>query len=488
MSSAPPLQRASRAIAFAPLLLIGACTVGPDFTRPAAPDVDRYDQTQVQLPGAGDGQPLQTLIAGSPPAAQWWQAFESAPLNDTVDLALRGSPTLQAADATLAAANETLAAARGALFPQADVLASASRGNSIGVPRAGAGAIRNLYDVGAALSYSVDLFGGTRRRIEQQAALVDFQRGQVGATYLALTGNVVTAAINAASAAEELQAAQDIIAVDEHNLQLVQISEAAGKSTGTDVLAAEGQLANDRALLPPLLQDLAVARHALAVLIGRLPAEWAAPEFAFATMTLPTDLPLTLPSELVRARPDILAAEAQLHAASAAIGVATAQLYPSLTLSGSWTTSGTTSGDLFSANSDVWSIASGLAAPLFHGGTLRAEQRAAMQTFAAQLALYRQTMLQAFGQVADALSALEHDAQAMEAQQAALEASSASLELTQQSYEAGQASFLQVLVTQRIFLQARLGFARAQSQRYLDTALFYLVLGGDVAGNESAGQ
>jgi NodT family efflux transporter outer membrane factor (OMF) lipoprotein len=481
-------MRFSRAIALAIPVLVSACAVGPDFTRPSPPDVDRYDQTRVQIPTAGDGQPQQKLSAGSPPAAEWWSAFGSAPLDDTVGLALQGSPTLQAADATLAAANETLAAARGELFPQIDALGSASRGNSIGVPRAGAASIRNLYDVGAAMSYSVDLFGGTRRRIEQQAALVDFQRGQVGAAYLALTGDVVTTAISAASAAEELQATQDIIAVDEHNLQLVQISEAAGKSTGTDVLAAEGQLANDRALLPPLLQNLAVARHALAVLIGRTPAEWAPPEFTFQAMTLPTDLPLTLPSELARARPDILAAEAQLHAASAAVGVATAQLYPSLTLSGSWHTSGTTSGDLFGSNSDVWSIAAGLVAPLFHGGTLRAEQRAAVQTFAAQLALYRQTVLQAFGQVADALNALEHDAQSMEAQQAALEASRASLELTQQSYEAGQASFLQVLVTQRIFLEARLGFARAESQRFLDTALFYLVLGGDVVGNRSAGQ
>jgi len=210
------------------------------------------------------------------------------------------------------------------------------------------------------------------------------------------------------------------------------------------------------------------------------------PAFTFEDMKLPTDLPLTLPSELVRARPDILAAEAQLHAASAAIGVATAQLYPSLTLSGAWTTTGTSRSDLFSSNSDVWSIASGLTAPLFHGGTLRAEQRAAVQTFAAQLASYRQTVLVAFGQVADALKALENDAQSTEAQQAALEASRASLELTQQSYEAGQTSFLQVLVTQRLFLQARLGFARAQGERYLDTALYFLVLGGDVVAAPQA--
>jgi NodT family efflux transporter outer membrane factor (OMF) lipoprotein len=461
-------------------LALSACMVGPNFVPPAAPDVDRYEHVPVVLPSAGNGEPLQVLAAGSPPAAQWWFAFGSSPLNETVALALRDNPTLQAAEATLAAATETLAAVRGGLLPQVDAGANASRGNSGGLTRTGGGSIRNLYDVGAALDYSVDLFGGTRRRVEQQAALVDYQRGQVGAAYLALTGDVVTAAIGVASAMAELAAVQDIIAIDEHNLQLVQISESAGKSAGIDVLAAEGQLANDRALLPPLRQDLAVAQHTLALLVGRTPADWTPPEFAFASMTLPTDLPLTLPSELVRARPDILAAEAQLHAASAAIGIATAQLYPSLTLSGSWTTTGTTRSDLFSSNSDVWSIAAGLTAPIFHGGTLRAQQRATVQTFAAQLATYRQTVLQAFQQIADALKALEHDAQSVAAQQAALEASQASLELTQQSYEAGQTNFLQVLVTQRLFQQSRLGFARAQSQRYLDTALLFLVLGGDV--------
>ncbi|HTK99393.1 MAG TPA: efflux transporter outer membrane subunit [Pseudomonadales bacterium] len=461
-------------------VVVSGCAVGPDFTRPDAPAVDRYDQTQMLLPGAGDGQPQQTLQSGSAPADQWWRAFGSAPLNATVELALRGSPTLEAAQATLSAANETLAATRGALFPQVDLGARTSRGNSGGLTSTGGGSVRNLYDVGGSIGYAVDIFGGTRRRVEQQAALVDFQRGLVGTAYLSLTGDVVTAAIDAASALEELAAAQDIIDVDAHNLQLVQISEAAGKSAGTDVLAAEGQLASDRALLPPLRQQLDVARHQLAVLVGRYPADWSPPEFRFASMTLPTELPLTLPSELVRARPDILAAEAQLHAASAAVGVATAALYPSLTLSSSWTTTSGTSGDLFSANSDVWSIAAGLTAPLFHGGTLRAEQRAAVDTLAATLAQYRQTVLQAFGQVADALNALQHDAEAVEAQQAALESSRASLELTQQSYEAGQASFLQILVTQRIYLQARLGIARAESQRYLDTALLFLVLGGDV--------
>jgi NodT family efflux transporter outer membrane factor (OMF) lipoprotein len=470
--------RRSHSFALVLALTLSGCAVGPNFQRPAPPPFDRYDQAAAVLPPAGADQPVQTLTAGSAPADAWWRAFASPPLDETVASALAANPTLQAARSTLDAANETLNASRGALWPQLDAVGTASRGNG-GVNRSGQLAVRNLYNLGGVLTYDVDVFGGTRRKVEQQAALVDFQRGQVGATYLTLTGNVVTAAIGVASASEELAAVEEIIAVDEHNLQLVQISAQAGKSAGTDVLTAEGQLANDRTLVPPLRQQLAQARHALAILTGRAPAEWLPPEFTFAALTLPIDLPLTLPSDLVRVRPDILAAEAQLHAATAAVGVATAQLYPHLTLSSSWTTTGTTSSDLFKSNSDIWSIAAGLTAPIFHGGELRAQQRAAVDLLAAQLAVYRETVLGAFGQVADALSALQHDAEAVAAQQKALETAKATLDLTQQSYEAGQASFVQVLVAQRLYQQARLGITRAVSQRYLDTALFFLVLGGD---------
>ncbi len=466
-------------VACAALLVSSGCAVGPNFERPPPPTLDRYDPTASVLPSAGANQPQQILRAGSAPADAWWRAFSSPPLDAIVATALRGSPTLESAQATLQAADETLAAARGAYYPQIDAVASANRGNG-GIDRTtGTTRIRNVYDVGAALRYDLDLFGGTRRRVEQQAAFVDFQRGLVGSAYLQLTGDVVSAAIEVASAAEELTAVEEIIAVDERNLQLVQISAAAGKSAGIDVLAAEGQLANDRTLVPPLRQRLAEARHRLAVLSGRAPAEWSPPAFDFAGLALPTDLPLTLPSQLVRARPDIVAAEAQVHAATAAVGAATADLYPNITLTGSWTTTSTSGSGLFESNGDVWSIASGLTAPLFSGGSLRAQRRAAIATLAAQLATYRETVLQAFGQVADTLNALQHDAEAMNAQQAALEASQATLDLTQQSYEAGQTSFLQLLVAQRLYQQARIGVTRAQSQRYLDTVQYFLALGGD---------
>lgn len=468
------------ALLLAEALLGAGCAVGPDFQRPGTPTFERYDQTSIVLPGAGDGQIRQQLMPAAPAAAQWWHAFDSVSLNDTVELALRDSPTLESARSTLAAAGETLAATRGALFPQLDLSAAANRSNSSSLAAATTATPRDFYSIGAAISYSVDWFGGTRRRIEQQRALTDYQQGLVGASYLTLTGNVVLAAINAAGAAQQLDAADEIIAVDRHNLQLVQQSVEAGKSAGTDVLAAEGQLASDRALVPPLRQQIDVARHALATLAGHASAEWSPPEFHFPDLKLPTDLPLSLPSELVRTRPDILAAEAQVHAATAAVGVATAQLYPSLDLSGSWTSAAPASADLFSAGSRLWSVAAGVTAPLFHGGTLRAGRRAALDTLGAQLAQYRQVVLQAFGQVADALNALQHDAETIEAEQAALEASRASLDLTQQSFQAGQASFLQILEAQRLYQQARLGIARAQSNRYLDTALFFLAVGGDV--------
>lgn len=478
MSSAVTVRCAVSAALLAGAAMCTGCRVGPDFRRPGVPTVDRYDQATVVLPRAGEGQVQQRLLPGTA-AAQWWRAFDSTPLNDTVDRALQGSPTLDAARATLAAANEAFVAARGGLLPQIDLGAAATRGNGNTLAHT-AGATGNLFSVGPDVSYSVDAFGATRRQIERQGALADYQRGLMGAAYLTLTGNMVMAAINAASAAEELDAAQEIIGASEHNLQLVQQSAAAGKSAGTDVLAAEGQLASDRALVPPLRQQADVARHALAVLAGQSPAEWSPPEFHFSGLKLPTDLPLTLPSELVRARPDILAAEAQVHAATAALGVATAQLYPSLNLSGSWTTAAPGTADLFDPGSRLWSIGAGITAPLFHGGTLRAERRAAVATLHAQLAQYRLTVLQAFGQVADALNALQHDAETLAASQAALEASRASLELTQQSFEAGQASFLQIIEAQRLYQEARLGMARAESSRYTDTATLFLAVGGDV--------
>ena len=464
---------------FGAALLLCGCTVGPDFRRPEPPESTSYTRSSVELPGAGPADAKQILVGGTTVVGKWWELFRSPSLDDVVTLALAGSPSLDAARASLAQAQAVIAEARGALYPQVDVGAGAARLRSEGSGVQGpAPAVGNVLSVGPTVSYGPDVFGGTRRLIEQQSALAEVQRDELAAAYLSLTGNAVTQAINIGSAREQIEAVREIVAIDERNLELVLIEQEIGKAAQIDVLNARSVLASDQALLPPIRQQLSVARHALSILAGKPPATWSPPDFELSALSLPTELPVRLPSDLVKERPDILAAEAQMHAATAAIGVATAHLYPSITLSASWTQQSGSMGTLFEGSSGLWGVAAQLTAPVFHGGTLQAQRAAAESALVVQLALYRETVLQAFGQVADTLRALEHDAEAIAAQQNALEAAQASLELAQESYAAGQSSFLQVLEVQRLYQQARLGYAKARGQRYLDSVQLFMAMGG----------
>lgn len=468
------MSRTTRAIAGAGLLVVlaGCAQVGPDFVAPQEPSVTRYSPADPMLDDAGPGEVAQRIVDGQEPL-QWWQLFESSELDRLVDEALANSPTMEAARATLAQAGEGVVAARGARYPQLTLGASAGRGKQ------DAGGVVNNSSAGATLAYSVDPFGATSRRIEQAQALRDLQKAQWESARLALTGGTVAQAIALASATEQARAVRDIIDADERNLALVHLSTAAGKSAGLDVLAAESQLASDRALLPALEQQASAARHALAVLTGRPPATAAPAAFDFHLLALPASLALSLPSQLVHRRPDIQAAECQLRAASAAIGIATAALYPSLTLSASYTASAIGGNALFSHSRGLWDIAGDLLAPVFNGGALQAQRAAATDAYSAELGNYREAVLVAFGQVADVLHGLQHDAATLAAQRKALDAAQATLELTRQGYEAGQVSFLQVIEAQRLFQQARLGYVRAQAQRYVDTAQLFVATGGD---------
>ena len=468
----------ARLLALALAAAVAACTVGPNFKRPKPPQIAGYTGPGAEALPAAAGQhlkPVETL------PSMWWRAFGSPPLDRAVELALAGSPGLETARARLAQALAQTAAARGAYYPQADLKASLAREQIQGVPGRGFGPAGNVFSVGPLVSFDPDPFGRIARGVEQQSALAEVQRYQLAAAYLSLTGNVVTEALTIASIRAQIAAVEEIVAVDRRNLELVQAALQAGRSARLDVLAAESQLTSDETLLPPLRQQLSIAEHALAVLLGKAPAEWTAPHLDLEAIALPQELPLTLPSSLVRQRPDILAAEAQLHAASAAIGVATAQLYPDLTLSAAWTQQSGSLGTFLDPASAAWSIGASLVAPLFHGGTLEAQRRAAVEDFNAELAVYRQTVLQAFGQVADVLRALEHDAEFVAAERRALDTAEASLKLTQESFAAGQATFLQVLVAQRLYQEARLGYVRARAQRHLDTAQLYVALGGAAA-------
>jgi len=473
MSRAAP--RSLRALAA--LAALG-CAVGPNFARPEAPNPPGY----VAEPAPTEftpqaGQTAQQLELAREISAQWWQAFRSPELDDVIERALRDSPTLVSARATLAAAEQAVIAARGPLFPQLDAGGSVSRLHTPGDGGAASGARPSTsasYSVGATVSYAVDVFGGTRRAVEEQAALAELQQHALAAAWLALTGNTVTAAITTAALRAQIDASLELIQQDRDNLALVQRKFDAGKVARSDVLVAETQLASDLAQLPTLRQQLALAEHALSVLAGQLPGAWSPPAFTLDGFTLPGELPLTLPSELVRQRPDILAAESQLHASSAAIGVATAQLFPSFTLSANVTREALLSGGYGTA----WDLASQAVTPLFHGGTLWAQRKAAIETYQASLATYQETVLGGFQQVADTLRALEHDAEFVGAEAQLLDTARESLDLQRISYDAGKSDLLLLLAAQRAYQQARLDYARAEGQRLADSALLFVALGG----------
>ncbi|MGC8520063.1 MAG: efflux transporter outer membrane subunit [Steroidobacteraceae bacterium] len=475
-----PIMAATLAI----LTLLGGCAVGPRYVRPAAPTVLAYTPVG-SAPNLASihGGASQHLAIGERIPAQWWQLFHSTELDGVVRQALARNPTLHAAQDTLAAADEVVLEARGGYDPQVDLGASAQRQKgpafALGLLPSKQGLPEfNLYSLGPTVSYSLDVFGITHRQVEERQAQADTQDDQLAAAYLTITGTVVTQALTLASLHLQIAAVHDIINDDAHDVSLVKLKVAGGLAPRSDVLTAETQLATDRTLLPPLDQQRAIAEDALAVLLGSPPGAWTPPTFSLSDFTLPSELPLSLPSALVRQRPDILAAQAQVHARSAAIGVATAQMYPNIVLSGSIATAALSAGSLFGSSSAVWSAAAGLTAPIFHGGALAAHRREAIANYRAALATYRQTVLSAFGQVADTLRALGHDAALADAEDQALGVAQASLHMQRASYAAGRSDLLQLLDAERSVAQARLAEARATAQRYIDSAQLLVALGG----------
>ncbi|HTZ37344.1 MAG TPA: efflux transporter outer membrane subunit, partial [Stellaceae bacterium] len=334
----------------------------------------------------------------------------------------------------------------------------------------------NVYGIGPSVSYALDVFGGIKRQVEAQSALADVSDYQLAAAYLALSGNITGQAITIAGLRAQIKTIGEILAEDQKNLDLVKTAQAGGTATMVDVTTAQTQLANDRALLPPLRQQLSVARDAMRVFVGKTPADWSPPDFDLADLKLPPVVPVSLPSAMVRQRPDILAAEAQLHAAAAQLGVATANLYPNFSLNAAFAQEATQIGNLGGAYAG-WSAFLNMSAPIFHGGTLHAQQRAAKDALDAAWAAYRQTVIQSFGQVADQLQALAHDDEAVKTQLAALASAEQALRLARLSYQAGNSTLLQLLDPQRQREQAQLGVVRAETQRLFDTAQLLVALG-----------
>ncbi|HVC02696.1 MAG TPA: efflux transporter outer membrane subunit [Steroidobacteraceae bacterium] len=470
-------QRGAGLVALAAIL--SACTAGPDFSPPAPPAVASYV-------AGGDGldTTAQRIVAGRPIGEQWWRAFGSAPLDALMQTAFADNRTLAAARASLAAAREQQRAAAGALWPQLSLGGTTGRqkyGVSLFGPSHFVIPPFTYYTAGPQVSYVLDLAGAERRTVEQRRALAQLRSYELRAVRLALAGNVLAQALAIASANTQLQVLDRIVANDRRNLALVDAARAAGSAAITDVVSAQSQLAHDATLLPPLQQQRSVAAHALAVLAGAAPAQRPAPDLRLTDWRLPAVLPLLLPSALLRARPDILAAESALHAASAAIGIATAGLYPQITLSANTTQQALSPGNLFNGAANAWAMAAGLTAPLFDGGTLRARRRAAIDLYRASLSDYRQTVLESFAQVADVLRALQHDDAEIRAERNAGKTAGHALALMRISYRDGATGVLNVLDAERQYNQARLQLVRAQARRFQDTALLYLALGGGSA-------
>lgn len=478
----PPAVGATAVLAIAATL--AGCAVGPDYHSPAPPAGDRYTSTPLPASTAsapGPAGAAQQFVAQQDIPGQWWTLFHCAPLDALMREALGNSPNLASARAALRQARENLNAEVGsALFPSVDAKLGANRskfsGLSFGEPNVNPEL--TLYNASVNVSYSLDLFGGARRELEALHAQVDYQRFQLQAAYLALTANLVTASVKEASLRAQIEATEQIASDQASQLDLLSRQFELGGTSQATILAQRTLLEQTRATLPPLYQALDQTRHQIAVLAGKPPGDASLPTFHLTDFTLPRSLPVSLPSELVRQRPDILAADAMLHQASAKVGVATAALYPQLTLSASYGSEALTPAGLFKSANTIWSVGAGLLQPLFHGGQLTAQKRAAEAAYDQAAAQYRQTILQAFQNVADSLRALDNDAKALVAQNAAWSAARDTLALNRQQYRLGALSYLNLLDAQRQYQQTVVSLAQARAARYADTAALFQALGG----------
>jgi NodT family efflux transporter outer membrane factor (OMF) lipoprotein len=414
----------------------------------------------------------------------WWTRFGSEELDALVTEALRANPSVQAATAALRQAQENTAAQRGSYFPAAQAEFDTSRERDpIGVlsPNLASGAaLYNLYTPQVTVSYVPDVFGANRRQVESLAALAEASRFQLDATYLTLTANVVTTAIQESCLRAQIAATERVVALEREALSVLRRELELGAIAEVDVFAQDAALAQLEATLPPLHRQLQTARDSLAVLTGHLPADFKPVRFELDQLLLPADLPLGVPSQLVERRPDVRAAEAQLHAATAQVGVAIASLLPQVTITGNIGSSATAMGDLFKSGTGFWSVGASLTQTLFEGGTLIHRKRAADAALDQAGALYRSAVLTAFQNVADALHALDTDADALGAAARAESAAQKSLDVARHQLELGSVGYLALVNAEQTYQQALISVIQARANRYADTAALFQALGGSL--------
>jgi NodT family efflux transporter outer membrane factor (OMF) lipoprotein len=476
------MSRRSAASAALAAIALTSCAVGPDFKRPEAPSIDGYTDSQFPnatvASGVAHGDPQQ-FAAGANLQRQWWNLFKSEPLDRLIDQALRDSPTVASAQSTLRQVQQNLAAERGLTWPNLSGQMNVQREQFSGASLGQSGtSIFTLYNASVNVSYTLDAFGGIRRQLEALQAQVDNANYQLQATYLTLTANLATTAIREASLRAQIRATDEIEKLQKDQLDIVERRFNLGAVTKSDVLSQRTTLAQTRASLPPLQRQLSQLRHQLALYAGRTPDSAGLPSFELDGLELPLQLPVSVPSDLVRQRPDILSSEALLHVASAQVGVATANLYPQITLTGNIGSDAVGASQLFKSNSSVWGLGAGLLTPIFNGGQLLANKRAAAAAFDAAAANYRQTVLTAFANVADALRALQTDASALQAQVEAQHQAQDAFQLASRQFNVGAVSYLTLLNSQQQLLQTRIAVVQAQADRFADTVALFQALGG----------
>jgi NodT family efflux transporter outer membrane factor (OMF) lipoprotein len=486
LSASPLHSTASRLALIAALLspvLLAACEVGPDFKRPDAPATSQFEETPLPDSTSSADNPTgspQQFQPGADIVAEWWTLYHSEPLNRLIKEALRANPDLQSAEATLREAQENTAAAEGYLFPTVTGDFNTVRQKTSGAAYGGTfpGSVYTVHTAQVSVSYGLDVFGGTRRAIEQVEAQEEYSRFQLEAAYVTLTTNLVNAAVNEASLRGQIKATQQIIAAEEKQLKVAEAQFQYGAASKAVVLLQQATLEQTRATLPALEKRLGQNRHLLSVLTGHLPSDPLPANFTLDTLALPTTLPVSLPSNLVEQRPDIRAAEANLHYASAGIGVAIANRLPQVSLSADLGDAATNLGKLFTPGTGIWSMGLGLSQTLFDAGTLAHKQGAAEAAFDASAAQYRSTVLSAFQDVADTLRALRSDADALNAQTVAERAAAGSLKLSQEQYKDGSITYVVLLNAEQTEQQAVINLVQAEAQRYADTAALFQALGG----------
>jgi NodT family efflux transporter outer membrane factor (OMF) lipoprotein len=463
-------------------LALAGCMVGPNYQKPSPPQVSSLAPgatPQEALGGAFEG-PAQRFTLGGDVPARWWELFHSPELDALVKAAIANNQDLAAAQAALTQAQEQLKAQRGALLPSVEAGVQATRQRNPGVlasPLASNAQVFNLYTPQVTVSYAADVFGGSRRGIEAAEAHAQAQQAQVDATFLTLAANVVTSALTAASLRDQIAAQEAAISDEEKLLAILRRQQAAGQVSGADVAAQEATLAQARTALPPLEKQLGQSRDLLAVLLGRYASLAPAETLSLSALTLPRDIPLGVPANLVTQRPDVRAAEANLHAASAEIGVAAAARLPSVTIPASLGITADSLSGLSDSANRLWSFGAGLTVPVFDAGALKHQQRAAEAAYRQALAQYRGAVLLGFQNVADSLEALRQDGAALDAAALAELAAARSLAISRRQLETGEVSGVQLLTAEQAWRQAQLALVQARAARFTDTVALFQALG-----------